>query len=67
MPEGVQDYELNRNVYYRVQWKNKTKGATTVTDLVRRTIESAVELAEAQKKRGFKVHLFRVEETEIEV
>ena len=62
MPEGVQKHERPHNFYYKVSWKGKA-GAI---ELARRTIESATELANAQKERGFKTKLIRVEETELD-
>lgn len=62
MPEGVQKHEKSHNFFYKVSWKGKAG----VIELPRRTIESAMELAKAQRDRGFKTKLIRVEETEIE-
>lgn len=66
MPEGVVEYEHDRNVFYRVEWKSKIKDGLSVTSLIRRAIESAMELAQDQRRRGFKVKLIRVEETELD-
>ena len=63
MPEGVQEYESGAHTYYKVSWKSKLNGVTTV---VRRDPKSAMNLAEDQRKRGFKTKLFRVEETELD-
>lgn len=63
MPEGVQGYESGRNVYWRISWKSKVNGVTSVT---RRDPKSAIDLAEEQRRRGFKTKLVRVEETELD-
>jgi hypothetical protein len=68
VPEGVQEYESGKTVFYRVEWKSKQRvsGEYQVISLVRRTIQTAMNLAEEQKKRGFKTKLIRVEETELD-
>lgn len=66
MPEGIEEYERKSNLYYRVEWKSKIQDLLPVTRLTRRTIESAMDLAADQRRRGFKTKLFRVEETEID-
>lgn len=55
---------LQPEVSWVVQWKSKAGGLTP--PIHRRDQEAALDLAKRQRKAGFEVKLFRVEQTEVD-